>query len=212
MLSLPNTLSKYASPQSVPRQRRAIQLVTDKFTGFSIATLLESALARDTLTPLLVLRQKDHRMLVHAIAILYARGLFPQVTVTGTGDAEQKHLAKIRALVSALGLNSQIHFKDFCPAPARLPSQHQICVITTDDNEMPEAMIEAMAAGCPVIGSSVETVQDLIADGIDGHLIPPQDPQALAAVLEKLLRNITYAQQLAHTGQAKIHGEMTQSI
>src|SRR5690606_31688568 len=132
MLPLPNTLSKYASRQAMPRQARVMQLVTDEFTGFSITALLESALARDTLTPLLVLRQKDQRMLVHAIAILYARGLFPEVTVTGTGDADQKHLAKIQALVTALGLNSQIHFKDFCPAPTRLPSQHQICVITTD--------------------------------------------------------------------------------
>lgn len=211
MLPLPNTLSKYASHQAMPRQTRVMQLVTDEFTGFSITALLESALARDTLTPLLVLRQKDQRMLVHAIAILYARGLFPEVTVTGTGDADQKHLAKIQALVTALGLNSQIHFKDFCPAPTRLPSQHQICVITTDDDEMPEAMIEAMAAGCPVIGSNVETVQGLIADGVDGHLIPPQDPQALAAVLEKMLRNNSYTQQLAQTARAKINGELIHS-
>lgn len=204
MLPLPSSLLKYANQQSLPGATRVMKLVTDGATGSSIATLLENALARDKLTPLLVLRQKDQRMLIHAIAILHARGLFPQVAVTGKHD--QKHLVKIQALVKALNLDGQIHFRD-CPAPAR----HQVCVITADDNEMPEAMIEAMAAGCPVVGPSVEAVQELIADGVDGHLIPPQDPQVLASILEKLLRNNSYAQQLAKAGKAKMHSEFARA-
>lgn len=210
MLPLPSSLSKYASHQSMPRGTRVVQLVTDDFTGSSIAALLDDPLARNPLTPLLVLRQKDHRMLVHAIAILYARGLFPQVTVTGEDDP--KHRAKIQTLATALQINGQIHFKDFCPAPTRQPAQYQICVMTADDDEMPEAMIEAMAAGCPVIGSRVDTVEELIADGVNGHLVPPHDAQVLASVLEKMLRNTAYAQQLARAAKAKVHNELALSV
>ena len=54
---------------------------------------------------------------------------------------------------------------------------------------MPLAVMELMAAGKPVVATSVGGVPDLVGDGVHGLLVPPGDPDALAATLAMLLRD-----------------------
>ena len=54
---------------------------------------------------------------------------------------------------------------------------------------LPIALLEAMAAGCAIVATKVGGIPTAIKHGINGALVPPADPQALAAELEVLLRN-----------------------
>ena len=51
------------------------------------------------------------------------------------------------------------------------------------------ALMEAMAAGLPVVATSADGIPEVVTDEVDGLLLPPRDPKALAAALLRLLRD-----------------------
>ena len=55
---------------------------------------------------------------------------------------------------------------------------------------MPLTVLEAMAAGLPVVATSVGDIARMVEDGVTGRLVPPHQPEALAGALEPLLRNV----------------------
>ncbi|MEZ5304193.1 MAG: glycosyltransferase [Verrucomicrobiales bacterium] len=59
---------------------------------------------------------------------------------------------------------------------------------TSDQEGIPNSMLEAMAAGLPAIGTLHGGIPEAVADGADGYLVPEKDPGALAAALLKLMR------------------------
>src|SRR3569623_894946 len=75
--------------------------------------------------------------------------------------------------------------------------QNRICVLSTHYEGMPLSLVEGMAAGCAVIGSAVHGVRELINEGVDGRLVPENDPAALAIALEQLLRKPEVAAAMA---------------
>jgi glycosyltransferase involved in cell wall biosynthesis len=68
---------------------------------------------------------------------------------------------------------------------------------------MPLAMVEAMAAGCAVVGSAVVGVKELLRDGVDGRLVAHADAAALAQALEELLRDPLRASALAQQARER---------
>jgi glycosyltransferase involved in cell wall biosynthesis len=139
-------------------------------------------------------RQKDHATLLHAVARLAQRGLHPPVWLLGGGKA--LHRRPIETLVESLGLGAQVQLPGVVrDVPQRLMGQ-RICVLSTHYEGMPLALIEGMAAGCAVVGSAVPGVREVLDDGVDGHLVPEGDADALADVLERLLRDDAHAAEL----------------
>lgn len=140
-------------------------------------------------------KQKDHATLLQAVARLRQRGL--RVPVQLLGGGKPLHRAPLERLAARLGIADQVQFAGVVrDVPQRLMA-HQLCVLSTHYEGMPLALLEGMAAGCAVVGSAVPGVREVIRDGIDGRLVPEADPDALAAVLEQLLRHPEQAAQLA---------------
>jgi glycosyltransferase involved in cell wall biosynthesis len=69
---------------------------------------------------------------------------------------------------------------------------------------MPISMIEAMAAGCPVVATEVGGVADLIDDQQSGLLVPSRDPSRLTAALLRLLQDDALASGLAASAQSRV--------
>lgn len=65
-------------------------------------------------------------------------------------------------------------------------------------------LIEAMAAGCPVVASDIPGYASVVTDGVDGRLVPPRDPAALAESIAALLDNPSLARALADTASARV--------
>ena len=145
-------------------------------------------------------RQKDHPTLLRATALLRARGLRPPVLLAGGGKAG--HRQRIERLAAELGLGEQVRFLGLCRDVPALLMQHQLAVLSTHYEGMPLALIEGMAAGCAVVGSAVPGVREVIDDGIDGRLVAPADPAALADALEALLRAPQHAAELGAAARA----------
>ena len=69
--------------------------------------------------------------------------------------------------------------------------------------------VEAMACGTPVIGADVGGIRYSVADGVTGFLVPPRDPGALAARLDRLRRDPGLARRMGEAGLARAHAEFT---
>ncbi|MFO0180934.1 MAG: glycosyltransferase, partial [bacterium] len=67
--------------------------------------------------------------------------------------------------------------------------QADIIVLPSLSEGMPNALLEAMAAGLPVVASSVGGIPDLVKDGYSGVLVSPNDPIALASALKRLVES-----------------------
>ncbi|MGY4517403.1 glycosyltransferase [Lysobacter sp. HA18] len=145
-------------------------------------------------------KQKDHATLVRAVGLLRERGLAPPVLFAGAG--KRSHREPVERLVRELGLGDQVQFLGLHRDVPSLLMRHRICVLSTHYEGMPLALIEGMAAGCAVVGTAVPGVRETLRDGVDGRLVPENDPVALADVLEHLLRDDAEAAHLAAAARA----------
>ena len=66
------------------------------------------------------------------------------------------------------------------------------------------SVLEAMAAGCPVVASRVGGIPDAVRDGQDGLLVPVGDPQALAAALGRLIDDRELATRFGAAARARV--------
>lgn len=146
-------------------------------------------------------KQKDHATLVRAVALLRERGLRPPLLFAGAGKPARR--GPVERLARDLDLDGQVRFLGLQRDVPGLLMRHRIGVLSTHYEGMPLALIEAMAAGCAVVGSAVPGVREVIRDGIDGLLVPPTDPAALADALERLLRDDALASRLGDAARAQ---------
>ena len=115
------------------------------------------------------------------------------LTIAGEGPLKDE-LARAG---QGLKLSDQIVFRgwlerDHLPAVYR---DADVFVLPSRDEGMPNAMLEAMAAGLPVIGSRVAGIDEVVVDDETGLLVPPDDAEALANALETVIedRDKTFA-------------------
>jgi len=146
-------------------------------------------------------RQKDHPTLLRAMALLRQRGLIPPVLLAGAG--KPRYRTALEHLSTELGLHGQVQFLGLHRNVPELLLTHRICVLSTHYEGMPLALVEGMAAGCAVIASNVPGVRGVLNDGEDGLLVPESTPEALAAALERLLRDNALATRLGAAARSK---------
>ena len=72
---------------------------------------------------------------------------------------------------------------------------------------IPVALMEAMAAGKPVVASALSGIPELLEDGVSGLLVPSADADALAAALERLLNAPQVAGSMGEEGRRKVARE-----
>ncbi len=124
---------------------------------------------------------------------------FSRVTVPAclliVGDGPDRRAAERQAQ----HLATPVRFAGFAPH-ARIPAvlRHiDLLVLATRYEELPSVLIEAMAAGLPVIASRVGGIPALISHDVNGLLVPPGDPAALAAAISRVLTEPGTAARLA---------------
>jgi glycosyltransferase involved in cell wall biosynthesis len=148
-------------------------------------------------------RQKDQGTLVEALRLLKQDGLQPSLAFAGLGKTQL--IQNIHRQVQAAGLQSQVKFLGQVHGLHRLLMQSQIFVLSTHYEGMPLALVEAMAAGCACIATDVIGVRGVIEDGVNGLLVPENNPQAMASALSRLIQNPELTQRLGEKAQKKAY-------
>jgi len=100
----------------------------------------------------------------------------------GIGDQLRRELDELgqRARVRMLG-----HLP-FGPELFQVLADADVLAVPSRSEGTPRVLVEARAFGCTVVGSAVGGIPTSIADGVDGLLVPPNDPAALAAALLRI--------------------------
>jgi glycosyltransferase involved in cell wall biosynthesis len=122
---------------------------------------------------------KGHADLVEALARLDRP---PHVCLVGDGPERER----IAALVEARGLGEVVGLAGAAPDARAMLADFQFAVLPSHGEGLPNAVLEAMAAGLPVVATRVGGVPDVLEDGVTGLLVPPRDPAALAAALARI--------------------------
>ena len=125
--------------------------------------------------------EKNHALLVRAVQRAHEAGAVFRVIMAGDGPLREE----IRAQVAAAGLERVIEIPGFLPREELLARSHAFVQCSRIEN-LPYAVLEAMAARRPVVATRVGGLPDLIDDGVTGWLVPPDDPAALADAMRKL--------------------------
>ncbi|KYH44977.1 glycosyltransferase family 4 protein [Branchiibius sp. NY16-3462-2] len=89
--------------------------------------------------------------------------------------------------VASLGIQDNVHFLGSTLTPWPLLDEASIVVAASLADPCPLTVIEARVAGCAVVGSTVGGIPEVLENGASGHLVPPQDPSAIADALRELM-------------------------
>lgn len=120
------------------------------------------------------------------------------VLIAGGGD-----VTKYQARANALGLKHLVHFSGWVDQPdvARLMATADVLVLPSYDEGLPLVILEALANGVAVVCSPVGEIGSVLTDGVDAVFVPPGDPSALTAGLQRVLRNPVLRQTLEINGR-----------
>lgn len=129
-----------------------------------------------------LVRWKGWHHLIKALAALPQEAR-ARVTFTHIGDGEAAYLQELQHQVDKSGLAGQVNFRGAEPSPDALLGEIDLLVITSVNEPFPMAMLEALAAGVPVLAADSGGARDVIQDGVNGALYPQCDVVALAAQL-----------------------------
>jgi glycosyltransferase involved in cell wall biosynthesis len=145
----------------------------------------ELGLGGDDLAVLQVARLdylKDHATAVRTIGRVAGR--CPSVCLLLAGEGPEREA--IRAQVERLGLTNQVRFLGLRQDVPRLLAAADLFLLTSISEGIPLTLIEAMAAGLPVVSTRVGGTGEVVIDGETGLLTPPRDDAALAEAVLRL--------------------------
>ena len=142
---------------------------------------------------------KGHKELFTAMAQLKERHPVHALIVGGG-----RRIDEVKALAASLGLAGQVHFLGPRRDVPDLLNAMDIFVLPSYSEGVSLALLEAMAAGLPVIVSRVGGLPEVVTDGENGLLIPPRDAESLAGALERLLADPDFAKKLGQNARKHV--------
>ena len=145
-------------------------------------------------------REKGHADLLEALGIMAAQGL--RVSVVLAGDGPER--PSLEAQAARLGIADAVHFVGYVDHPQRVLEETDLMVLPSHTEGLPNAALEALAMGVPVLATAVGGTPEVITDGETGRLVAPSDPEALAREMTHFLAHRDDWRRMADRGQQVI--------
>jgi len=149
--------------------------------------------------------KRGHEELLQAATIV--RRAEPSVRLVIVGDGPLRPALEEHA--RRLGLDGEVRFLGAVHDAARLLPGFDVFVLSSVLEGMSNALLEAMAAGRPVVATRVGGNPELVIDGETGLLVPPRDPEALAEALLRLVRDPGLARRLGEGARRRVESQFT---
>jgi glycosyltransferase involved in cell wall biosynthesis len=126
----------------------------------------------------------------------------PRARLLLVGDGEQRSALEQR--IQSLGLDGIVRLvgwkRDLLPVYGAM----DVAALTSRNEGTPVSVIEALAAGLPVVATAVGGVPDVIRHEETGMLIPPGDPAAFAAALDRIVADTDLRQRIVRRGRTEV--------
>lgn len=136
--------------------------------------------------------------------------LFPPVILDIFGEGEERK--NISAAIESLDLKDRVILHGAVAGPVGALASIDVLVLPSDAEGFGLVLIEAMAAGVPVIGTDVPGIRDVIENGVNGLLVPARNPPALADAIAKILTDSGLREKLVAGGVKTVEERFTWGI
>lgn len=187
-----------------PRKIRVIHSGID-VGPFAAAAARSRPLPRIVGTTAALVERKGHDYLLEAAALLERQGVRLEYRFAGQGR-ERKAL---EALAARLGVSERVRFVGFVGDIADFLESVDIFVLPSLFEGLGVAILEAMAAGLPVVATRVGGIPEIVEDGTTGLLVPPRDAAGLAAAIARLAGDAGLARRMGEAGLARVRERFT---
>ena len=200
-----NAVDELAARRIVPREKLVVLLNgidTAKFRADSDRASLRRSLGIPAEAPVIgsvgrLDEVKRQDLLIRVFATVKKRFADAHLLLVGDGPMRPA----LERLVQDLGLGSSVHLAGYQSKPELFLPIMNVFALTSRLEGLPLAVLEAWAAGLPVVSSAVGGLPDLIEHGRTGLLFANGDEAALLACLVELLADPSRARHLAEAGQ-----------
>jgi len=145
-------------------------------------------------------REKDVATLLRAVALIAPQAPALRLEVAGDGVC----LDELRQLARELHLEERVHFLGQVREVPQLLARSGVFVLPSRTEGLSLTILEAMASGLPVLATRVGGNPEVVEDGVTGLLVPPGDPEALAAALLRLWNDPDLRQQMGQAGRQRV--------
>jgi len=144
--------------------------------------------------------RKGQAVLLDAVAILVRR--WPQLVCLLIGEGEDREALEGR--VAELGLGDNVRLMGYRPDARKLMQAMDVVVLPSVAIEgLGIVLIEAAFLGKPTVGSDAPGIREAVVDRQTGVLVPPSDPEALAAAIAEVISNPEVAAEMGQRGRAR---------
>ena len=144
---------------------------------------------------------KGHDVLINAISIVHQANPDVRLTIYGEG----KERANLEALIQTLGLNEVVRLPGNISHESviRAMAESYALIHPSRFEAFGYSIIEAFSVGTPVIASAVGGIPEIIREGVDGFLVPPDDPALIADRISHLCSNTQLRHEMSQNCQAR---------
>lgn len=182
--------------------QKAVQIVTSSLTEDDF--LDRDAKRISTPTEILFVGYLRHEkgipFLLQATQKLLEKGYALKMTIVGDGPEKDM----LQRLTKKMEIGKQVAFQGSVSSDEEMQaiySTADLFVLPSISEGTPRVLLEAMAAGLPIVATKVGGIPDIIEDGENGILVPPGDAGALAKAIQKVLINESLRRNLVAKGR-----------
>ena len=192
-LGIGNEEKVLAIPNGIPRERAVPKRSKEEIRKELKLTQEIVILSTGRLAP-----QKGLEYLIKSIPILFSK-VKKSFKVLLVGEGPLK--SYLENLIKTLGIEQYVKFLGFRNDIGNLLSISDIVVLPSLREGLSIALLEAMAAGKPIVATNIGSNSEVIKDGVSGLLVPSRDSKALAEAVMKILLNPDLAKKLGNSAR-----------
>lgn len=148
---------------------------------------------------------KGHVHLLHAMATVVRTVPDAVCVLAGRGEL----LGQLQATAAQLGIEPHVRFLGFRPDVPAVLQALDVFVLPSLSEGLSLALLEALAAGKPVVATHVGGNPEVVVDGRNGFLVPSRDSEALADRIVRLLSNRELAASFGQSGRMRVEPDFT---
>jgi glycosyltransferase involved in cell wall biosynthesis len=145
--------------------------------------------------------EKGHRTLLEAWPLVLAAQPRAWLLIVGEGSERDS----LEAEAASLGISDRVVFTGRREDVPAVTAALDVSVLPSYREAQGLSVLEAMALGRPVVASRVGGIPEMIEDGVSGLLVPPNDREALASAIVRLLADHPFADMIAKRGHDLVH-------